>query len=112
MSIREIIDARRAGLPPPCMETEPHPGTITIHASNDETWVFPWSRFAWSHIRAGELVMSFADREIVVRGTRLDRVGEKIMACEVEVLRSIDPHFAELLDGQAAAIFEIKVRQT
>ncbi|HVU36233.1 MAG TPA: hypothetical protein VHE61_22540 [Opitutaceae bacterium] len=110
MSLREQFDAKNAGLPPPCVETDTQTQTIVVYPSADESWVFPWARFGCASLRSQELKMTFGDREIIVRGKNLERVFQHVREFHVEILRTIDEHFRPLLKESEPAVTSIEVR--
>jgi hypothetical protein len=110
MSLKEQFDAKNAGLPPPCMETDTQTQTIVVYPSADESWVFPWARFGWASLGDGELRMVFSDREVVVRGKNLEQVVQQVREFHVEILRTVDDHFRPLLRDSEATITSIEVR--
>ncbi len=112
MSLKEQFDAKNAGLPPPCVETDTQTQTIVVFPSTDESWVFPWARFGWANLRSGELKMIFSDQEIVVRGKNLETVLQKIREFRVEIIRTVAEHFWPLLKDSDVVISSIEVRHS
>lgn len=110
MSLREQLDAKHAGLPPPCVETDTQTQMIVVYPSPDESWVFPWARFGWASLRDGEMKLIFSDQEIVVQGKNLETILPKIRECHVEVIRTVAEHFRPLLNDSDPMITSIEVR--
>ena len=110
MSLKEQFDAKNAGLPPPCVETDTQTQTIVVYPSANESWVFPWARFGWASLRGGELRMIFSDREVVVQGKNLERVVQQVREFHVEILRTVHEHFRPLLKDTEPVVVSIEVR--
>ena len=112
MTFRERFERRNAGLPAPCVETsERTPQTLSIHLSDGEVWVFPWSRFSHAHLRGEELKVVFADNEIVIRGQNLAGVAKEFAELGVEIIRTMAQQYRPLIPISEPFIVEIKVRK-
>lgn len=111
MSLKEQLERRMAGMPPPCVETGATPLTVLVYLSTGETWVFPWSRYNQAHLRGETLTLAFADQEIVIHGQNLERVAKDVAGLSVEILRTISPQYRPLVPANEPFITEIDVRK-
>jgi len=110
MTLREQMDRKTAGLPPPCVETEKEPLTLSVHLADGETWIFPWSRFSHACVRGEELKVVFSEQEVVVRGQNLVCVLKHVSTFSVEILRTMAAQYRSLVPVTEPFIVEIEVR--
>ena len=109
MTLREQMDRQAAGLPPPCVEGEREPLTLTVHLADGEMWVFAWSRFSHAHLCGEELTIVFADQDIVLRGQNLAVVAKKIGELRIEILRTVGTQYRALIPPTEPFINAIEV---
>ena len=66
---------------------------LQIDSWNGEKWVFPWSHFSsaclQSNGKSEQLLLSFADHEVVLDGSRLELLLPEIANFNLESLRSL-----------------------
>ena len=93
-SLREIVAAQQgtgSGVAPPSCQPASSGRTLQIEPGGCERWLFTWSQFisAHYHERTGreELILRFAEYEIVVQGRRLARLFADVAAMSVECIR-------------------------
>ena len=110
MTLREQMDRQAAGLPPPCVEGEKEALTLTVYLAGGETWVFAWSRFSHGHLRGEELIVVFADQEIVLRGQNLAPVAKRIGEFRIEILRTVGAQYRVLIPPTEPFVSAIEVR--
>jgi hypothetical protein len=115
-SLREIVAAQQPAGPvlaaPSC---QPNSGgrTLQIEPGGCERWLLAWSQFISAHYneRAGreELILWFAEYEVVVHGRRLARLFADVAAMQVECIRGQPQADLAALNGSASAITEIQI---
>jgi len=109
MTLREQMDRQAAGLPPPCVEGEKEPLTLTVYLPDGETWVLAWSRFSHARLRGEELTIVFADLRVVIHGQNLAPFAKQIQELCVETLRTIGPQYRALIPPTEPFISAIEV---
>lgn len=89
-------------------------GSLTIHSWNGEKWVLPWSHFsAACHQGTGEneqLVLSFANHEVVLDGVRLALLLPAIASFHLDSLRDMPAKFRSQADKSEPFISRVSVR--
>lgn len=116
-TLKESLQQRRiAELPESrsCDSTEVPGRALQIESWNGENWVFPWSHFsAARHQRnsGGEqLVLSFANYEVVVDGARLVLLLPEIAGFRVDTLRGLPAKYELQSNGSEPFIKRLSVR--
>ena len=112
MSLREEIERRHAGLPPPCVSTSKSPQSLSVRPANGERWSLDWARFVQARLGSGEdeLTLIFAESEVVVHGRHLAIIMDSVDAREVERLREYPPEYQALADTMEPVITTLDVR--
>src|SRR5579871_2443363 len=86
---------------------------LQIHSWNGEKWVFPWSHFsAARHQTTGDseqLVLSFANHEVVLDGTRLALLLPEIANSHLDCLRDMPAKFRSQADKNEPFISRVSV---
>ncbi len=88
--------------------------TLQIHSWNGDKWVFPWAHFsAACHQGSGEseqLVLSFANYEVVVDGAQLALLLPEIANFHLDCLRDMPAQFRSQADKNEPFISRLSVR--
>ena len=88
--------------------------SLQIHSWNGESWVFPWSHFsAARHRGTGEseqLVLSFANHEVVLDGSRLLSLLPEIAGFRVDTLRGLPAKYEPQGNGSEPFIKRLSIR--
>lgn len=115
--LQETLQQRRAAELPQsrsCDSAETPVRTLQIHSWNGEKWVFPWSHFSAAyHQGTGEseqLVISFANREVVLDGVRLASLLPDIARFHLDCLRDMPAKFRSQADQNEPFISRLSVR--
>jgi len=116
-TLQETLQQRRAAELPPsrsCDSAEAPVRALQIHSWNGEKWVLPWSHFsaAW-HQGTGEneqLVLSFANHEVVLDGARLAVLLPEIASFHLDCLRDMPAEFRSQADKNEPFISRVSVR--
>ena len=116
-TLQENLQQRRTAELPQSLSSNSAeaPGrALQIHSWNGETWVFPWSHFsAARHQGTGEseqLVLSFANHEVVVDGVRLLSLLPEIAGFRLDSLRSLPTKYEPQGNGSEPFVKRLSVR--
>jgi hypothetical protein len=116
-TLQETLRQRRAAEPPnsrSCDSAEAPVRALQIHSWNGEKWVFPWSHFsAACHQGTGEseqLVLSFANHEVVLDGAHLALLLPEIASFHLDSLRDMPTKFRSQADKNEPFITRVSVR--
>jgi hypothetical protein len=116
-TLQETLRQRRAAELPnsrSCDTAEAPVRALKIHSWNGEKWVFPWSHFsAACHQGSGEneqLVLSFANHEVVLEGARLALLLSGIASFHLDSLRDLPTKFRPQADKNEPFIARVSVR--
>jgi hypothetical protein len=97
-----------------CNSAEAPVRALQIHSWNGEKWVFPWAHFsAARHQSTGEseqLVLSFANHEVVLDGARLALLLPEIASSHLDCLRDMPAKFRSQADKNEPFISRVSVR--
>jgi hypothetical protein len=118
-TLQETLQQRRTAEPPhgrSCDSAEAPVRSLQIHSGNGEKWVLPWSHFtAARHQGTGEneqLVLSFANHEVVLDGARLALLLPEIASFRLDCLRDMPPEPHLRMSQNEPFISHISVRCT
>ena len=116
-TLQETLQQRRTAEPPhgrSCDSAEAPVRSLQIHSGNGEKWVLPWSHFtAARHQGTGEneqLVLSFANHEVILGGVRLALLLSEIASFHLDCLRDMPAKFRAQADQDKPFIVRISVR--
>ena len=109
ISIREQMERRNAGLPPPCVETSNTSPTLSVYLPDGQTWILAWSRFSHAHLRGEELILVFSDHEVEIRGQNLAHIMRDIATLHLECVRTIPVNYRPAVNDREPFINEIEV---
>ena len=116
-TLQEALRLRRAAELPSshsCDSAEAPVRTLQIHSWNSKKWVLPWSGFsAACHQGSGEseqLVLSFANHEVVLDGTRLALLLPEIASFHLDCLRDMPANFRSQAGDNEPFISRVSVR--
>ncbi|MGA3008518.1 MAG: hypothetical protein ABSE59_11575 [Opitutaceae bacterium] len=97
-----------------CDSAEAPVRALQIHSWNGEKWVLPWSHFsAARHQTTGnseQLVLSFANHEVVLDGARLALLLPEIASSHLDCLRDMPAKFRSQADQSEPFISRVSVR--
>ena len=116
-TLQDALRQRRAAELPnsrSCDSAEAPVRALRIHLWNGEKWVFPWAHFsAACHQGSGEneqLVLSFANYEVVMEGARLALLLPEIASFRLDNLRDMPAKFRSQADKNEPFITRVSVR--
>ena len=116
-TLQETLQQRRAAEQPPNRSSgsaDAQVRSLQIHSWNGEKWVLPWSGFsAACHQGTGEseqLVLSFANHEVVLDGARLALLLPEIASFHLDCLRDMPAKFHSQADKDEPFISRVSVR--
>ena len=116
-TLREIVQQRRAAESPrsrSCDSADAPVRSLQIHSWNGAKWVLPWSHFsAACHQGTGEneqLVLSFANHEVVLDGARLALLLPEIASFHLDCLRDMPAKFRAEAGQNEPFISRVSVR--
>ena len=116
-TLQETLQQRRAAELPSsrsCDSAEAPVRALQIHSWNGEQWVLPWTHFsAARHKGIGEseqLVLSFANFEVVLDGTRLALLLPEIASFRLDCLRDMPAKFRSQAGDNEPFIGRVSVR--
>lgn len=116
-TLQETLRLRRAAEMPhvrSCDLSAAPVRTLQIHSWNGDKWVFPWAHFsAACHQGSGEseqLVLSFANYEVIVDGARLALLLPEIANFHLDCLRDMPAQFHSQADKKEPFISRLSVR--
>ena len=116
-TLQETLQKRRATESRPsrsCDSAEEAVRSLQVHSWNGEKWVFPWSHLsAACHQGTGEseqLVLSFANHEVVLDGARLALLLPEIASFHLDCLRDMPAKFRSQEDKDEPLISRVSVR--
>jgi hypothetical protein len=111
MSLREEIERRKAGLPPPCVSISKSPQTLSVRLANGDRWSLDWARYVQARLGSGEdeLTLVFAESEVVVRGRHLAVIMDSVDVREVERLRELPADYSGLSDEREPFITSLEL---
>jgi hypothetical protein len=116
-TLQETLEQRRAAELPSsrsCDSSEAPVRALQIHSWNGEKWVLPWSHFsAACHRGTGkseQLVLSFANHEVVLDGARLASLLPEIASFHLDCLRDMPDKFRSQASQNQPFISRIAVR--
>ena len=116
-TLKEIVQQRRAAELPSrrsCDSAEAPVRSLQIHSWNGEKWVLPWSHFSAAHHQGtGEneqLVLSFANHEVVLDGARLALLLPEIASFHLDCLRDMPAKFRSQAGQNEPFISRVSVR--
>ena len=112
MSPSEQMKRRLVGLPPPCVSTSNSPKALYVYLASGARKVLHWPRFVQADLGVGEneLILIFAESEVVIQGTHLASVMDSVARLEVESLRTVPAAYSGLLVPSEAFIRSLDVR--
>lgn len=88
--------------------------SVLVFKWNNQSWVLPWSYFLGAYHETtdtGEqLVLSFSNREVVVKGYHLDQLLTDIAAYRLESLRELPEKYRDSPVGSDPVILSITIR--
>lgn len=116
-TLQETLQQRRTAEPPhgrSCDSAEAPVRSLQIHSGTGEKWVLPWLHFtAARHQGAGEneqLVLSFANHEVVLDGARLALLLPEIASFHLDCLRDVPAKFRSQAGNDEPFIARVSVR--
>lgn len=88
--------------------------SLQIHAWGGDKWVLPWSQFSFAHHEGScdneRLVLSFANREVILEGARLAMLLPEIAGFRLDCLRDRPAKFRAEADKGKPFISRVSVR--
>jgi hypothetical protein len=106
-TLQETLQQRRAAEQPSSRSSDSADAqvrSLQIHSWSGEKWVFPWSGFsAACHQSTGEgeqLVLLFANHEVVLDGARLALLLPEIASFHLDCLRDMPAKFRSQTDNE------------
>lgn len=116
-TLQETLQQRRAAEQPSSRSSDSADAqvrSLQIHSWNGEKWVLPWSGFsAACHQGTGEseqLVLSFANHEVVLAGARLALLLPEIASFHLDCLRDMPAKFRSQAGKDEPFITRVAVR--
>jgi hypothetical protein len=115
-TLQETLRLRRAAELPQsrsCDLSSAPVRTLQIHSWNGDKWVFPWAHFSAAYHQGGDneqLVLSFANYEVVVDGARLALLLPEIANFHLDCLRDMPAKFLSQADKKEPFISRLSVR--
>ena len=116
-ALQETLQQRRAAEQPSSRSSDSADAqvrSLQIHSWNGEKWVLPWSGFsAACHQGTGEseqLVLLFANHEVVLDGARLALLLPEIASFHLDCLRDMPAKFRSQADKDEPFISRVSVR--
>src|ERR1035437_9267637 len=116
-TLQETLQQRRAAEQPSNRSSDSADAqvrSLQIHSWNGEKWVLPWSGFsAACHQGSGEseqLVLSFANHQVVLDGTRLALLRPEIASFPLDCLRDMPAEFRSQAGDNEPFISRVSVR--
>jgi hypothetical protein len=117
MSLQKALDTRRAAeamAGPASRSAESAARTLQIESGGCVCWLLAWSQFVSARYEdksgSEELVLRFAENEVVVQGKRLARLLPDVAALRLECLRAqLRPEMAAS-DGPEPVVASLQVR--
>jgi hypothetical protein len=116
-TLQETLQQRRTAEPPhgrSCDSAEAPVRSLQIHSGTGEKWVLPWLHFTAAHHQdTGEneqLVLSFANHEVVLDGARLALLLPEIASFHLDCLRDVPAKFRSQADNDEPFIARVSVR--
>ena len=116
-TLKEIVQQRRAAELPSrrsCDSAEAPVRALQIHSWNGEKWVLPWSHFSAAHHQGtGEneqLVLSFANHEVVLDGARLALLLPEVASFHLDCLRDMPAKFRSQAGQNEPFVSRVSVR--
>jgi hypothetical protein len=116
-TLQETLQQRRAAEQPSSRSSDSADAqvrSLQIHSWNGEKWVLPWSHFsAACHQGTDEseqLVLSFANHEVVLDGARLALLLPEIASFHLDCLRDMPAKFRSQVDNNEPFISRVSVR--
>ena len=116
-TLQETLQQRRTAEPPhgrSCDSAEAPVRSLQIHSGNGDKWVLPWSQFsAARHQATGEseqLVLSFANHEVVIDGALLALLLPEIAGFRLDCLRDMPHESHSLVRQNEPSISRVSVR--
>lgn len=97
-TLRNQLQSGNGGRPIESAETSncKKPTMLFVHTGTGSTWTLPWSRFVSACHDGSELVLVFADLEVVIRGERLAQIEADIADGTLKVLRALPSEYGAL----------------
>ncbi|HTB79569.1 MAG TPA: hypothetical protein VK717_01650 [Opitutaceae bacterium] len=116
-TLREAVQQRRAAELPPTRSCEPAKEAVRamwIHSWSGEQWVLPWAHFISAcHQGSGndeQLVLTFAQHEVILQGARLALLVPAIASFHLDCLRDMPDNFRAQADKNEPFISRVSVR--
>ena len=116
-TLKEIVQQRRAAELPSrrsCDSAEAPVRALQIHSWNGEKWVLPWSHFSAAHHQgtdeSEQLVLSFANHEVMLDGARLALLLPEIASFHLDCLRDMPEKFRSQAGKDEPFITRVAVR--
>jgi hypothetical protein len=116
-TLQDALRQRRAAELPnsrSCDSAEAPVRALQIQSWNGEKWVFPWSHFSAAchqgSDETGQLVLSFANHEVVMEGARLALLLPEIASFRLDNLRDMPAKFRSQADKNEPFITRVSVR--
>lgn len=116
-TLQDALRQRRAAELPDgrsCESAEAPVRALQIHSWNGEKWVFPWSHFSAACQKGSgeseQLVLSFANHEVVLEGARLALLLPEIASFHLDSLRDMPAKFRSQGDKSEPFIGRVSVR--
>ncbi|MBP6507673.1 MAG: hypothetical protein KA257_08925 [Opitutaceae bacterium] len=116
-TLQETLQQRRSAEQPSSRSSDSADAqvrSLQIHSWNGEKWVLPWSGFAAAcHRGTGEgeqLLLSFANHEVVLNGERLALLLPEIASLHLDCLRDMPAKFRSLAGNDEPFISRVSVR--
>ena len=117
MTLKETIRERKASEPSREASSEAAEvpvRALQIHTWTGEKWILPWGYFYSARLQGSgnreQLVLSFANHEVVVDGTRLGLLLPEIAGFQLDCLRDLPEKFRVDADKSVPFISRVSVR--
>lgn len=116
-TLKETLQQRRTTEPPTNISDGPADSvvrTLQIDSWNGEKWVFPWSHFSAARLqnngKSEQLLLLFADHEVVLDGSRLVLLLPGIASLHLDSLRSLPAKYELQRNASEPFIERVSVR--
>jgi hypothetical protein len=116
-TLQETLQQRRTAEPPQgrsCDSAEAPVRSLQIHSWNGDKWVLPWTHFSAARHQGTDeteqLVLSFANHEVVLDGARLALLLPEIANFHLDCLRDMPAKFRSQAGQNEPFISRVSVR--
>ena len=113
MSLKEEIEKRHAAEGyVPCHESGSNARMLTLEWRTGKRCALPWARLIDAMLEDGELLLSFAGREVVFYGVNLGGLLEAVGECRLEKVWELPADHRPRVDLTRACVSKIEIRDS